>query len=152
MRLHFFKPYEFRNWQDDMSDELVARLDCLRGVWGDRIRISAAEGSLGRHSGRDDTSQHNFDKWREVRAVDVMVDGVRSVADAEEFVRLATEIGFTGIGVYPNWRPMYGFHLDVREDKKYGEPALWGRIGAKYVSIEEAFDELERVIDDLYRV
>jgi len=35
----------------------------------------------------------------------------------------AIQTGFTGIGVYP-----WGMHVDIRSDRKPGDPATWGRV------------------------
>jgi uncharacterized protein YcbK (DUF882 family) len=73
--------------------------------------------------------------WGEVRAVDVMFTGVT----LEKVYQIAKEVGFTGIGAYPDWKPSQGMHLDVRQ----APLALWSGIleGGKqvYKSITTAF-------------
>ncbi len=58
-----------------------------------------------------------------------------------------TEIGFTGIGVYPHWDPYPGIHGDVRVDRAPGTPAVWGMLnndrGKQYqVTLNEALREM----------
>jgi len=63
------------------------------------------------------------------------------------FYESARNVGFTGIGLYPDWtydgERRTGFHLDVREDTHPSSPATWGRIGREYVSYEQAYNYLE---------
>jgi hypothetical protein len=112
------------------------------------VSISLAPGAVGRNFGPDVDSQHNFDRWGEVRAVDVFVEGVDSKAQASRVLDIATSVGFTGVGVYPDWKnndgdPQVGFHLDVREVREMGVPAMWGRLGQDYVSAEFALSQME---------
>jgi hypothetical protein len=134
MNLRYFKESEFNrngvNWFDKMNPELLIRLDALRGVWGAPIYLSQHPRGIGRMD--DSGSQHNYNKWGEVRAVDCFPSGSYL---HREFYELAQEIGITGIGYYPNWKQgdllRGGFHLDVRP-----EPAQWGFNGGM-VSIDE---------------
>lgn len=141
-RLRWFDPREFRGWGDSMDPELLRKLDRFRDELGWPVRISPAGGALGRTLGWDDTSQHNVDRWGEVRAVDVMPipeDGRgMSRAEADFAIGVAKGVGFTGIGVYPGWEPYPGLHLDTREDRGPGNPALWGGVpdpvkGQRYI-------------------
>ena len=134
-----FKPEEFQGFYHDLSVVLCEKIDLTRERWGKPIHVSKAPGAVGRHLGIYDTSQHNIDRWHEVRALDVMPEGLESAYEVGQFFELAKEIGFTGIGFYPNWKPLPGFHLDVRP----GKLATWGRIDGKhYVSIIEAFESI----------
>lgn len=100
-----------------MSADLLLKLDAFRAEWGDQVAISTAPGGLGRkvedgHGGA--ASQHNMLRWGEVRAVDVHPRGIYGPDDFARAVDIAESVGFTGIGVYPDWnRP--GVHLDVRD-------------------------------------
>lgn len=161
-KLHYFDRSEFvrdEDWFPLMSPRLLVLLDTFRHLTGKCI-ISPNKDAIGR---RDDTdSQHNVEKWGEVRAVDVFPtmeprglkekwkiegeeDGYFLDSLAEEWVYQAKKIGFTGIGIYPNWtykgeqRP--GMHLDVR-DGTPGDPVTWGRIGNEYVSLDKAMEVL----------
>ena len=145
MKLHYFSPEEFHGWYDKMSPELLVKLDVLRHQWGRPIRISPAPGAVGRDD--NSQSQHNYGAHGEVRAVDVFPAGVITEEDAERFILSATDCGFRGIGVYADWSPSIGFHLDVRPDKDIGYPATWGAVnnelGAqKYVTMAEALEAI----------
>jgi len=56
---------------------------------------------------------------------------------------IAKKVGFSGIGIYPDWKPYLGMHLDVRADRSADNPATWSGIrtssGQKYFGIERAF-------------
>jgi len=137
--LTYFRPGEFFragvDWWPLMSAELLTRLDTFRARLGAPVEISPAEGAVGRRLGRADSSQHNIDRWGEVRAIDVMPVGV----PLERAYQVAREVGFTGIGLYPDWSPRPGLHLDVREDRTASAPALWAGINdggtQRYVAI-----------------
>lgn len=132
--LRYFTQAEFGKWWPYMSTELLTKLDEFRHRLGVPVSISPVDGSLGRHLGLS-TSQHNVDLWGEVRAVDVMFTGV----SLEHAYQVAKEVGFTGIGAYPDWQPSQGMHLDVRQ----APLALWAGIKEEgiqvYKSIQMAF-------------
>lgn len=111
--LTYFKPSEFGLWWPLMNSQLLVKLDLFRELWGAPVMISPAQGGIGRHD--DSNSQHNVNKWGEVRAIDVMPQGMDTAQDRQRAVRLAEQVGFTGIGIYPHWQPRPGIHLDVRE-------------------------------------
>lgn len=142
VQLHHFVPAEFRGWFDQVAPRLLVLLDVLRGHWRAPIRISPARGAIGRRLGPQDTSQHNIDRWGEVRAVDVMPFGMSSPDQARRLLALAEATGFTGLGVYPHWQPRPGLHVDVRIDVPVGSPAQWGAIDEDgkqvYVSVDTA--------------
>lgn len=144
--LRYFSLDEFRDWKGRMSYRLLVLEDTLRHMWGAAITVSPVEGALGRHKGQSNTSQHNYDRWGEVRAMDQFLEGMDTRAEAERAVDLMTDIGFTGIGVYPHWHPKPGIHGDVRADEAPGDPALWGMLddgdGQYQVSIEEALEAM----------
>lgn len=147
------------NWFPAISPRLLVLLDTFRHLTGKCI-ISPHPRAIGRRTeiieGYYDA--HNFDKWEEVRGIDIfptlyphdlqIYKEQELLMDAvvDEWIHVATMLGFTGIGVYPDWtykgmkRP--GLHLDVRHNKKPGSPATWGRIGRKYVSLETAMGRL----------
>jgi hypothetical protein len=155
MILDYFKPDEFLDidhngnvvydWLPHMSVKLLVMLDVTRHMYNRRIEISPAIGAMGRRLGQS-ASQHNVDRWGEVRAVDIMPDGIITREDAYSFFQLAVSVGFKGIGFYPHWSPSPGFHLDVRESNRPGKPALWGRIKKDgetlNVSIYDAMEQL----------
>jgi len=146
-KLYHFQPWEFirgqESWISRMDHRLLVMLDLLRYRWGKRISISGHPAAVGRYKGSS-LSQHNVEHWGTVRAVDIMPDGLETHEDVYAFFLLATEIGFTGIGFYPDWKPTPGFHVDVRYDIKPGFPTTWGYIGTAEnitkVSLNEALE------------
>lgn len=131
-RLVYFDRAEFtvadEDWWPRMSPRLLVLLDVFRHALGEAVLISPAEGSLGRRRGPSDSSQHNVDRWGEVRAADVMIRNMRRADQARRAAELAQSRGFTGIGVYPHWRPHPGLHVDVREDRMPGDSSTWGAL------------------------
>lgn len=87
--------------------------------------ISPAKGAVGRRDGYSGNSQHNYDRWGEVRALDIMPFGMTTALARKRAFNLAKQVGFTGIGVYPEWTPRPGLHVDVRMDRTEGNPATW---------------------------
>jgi len=151
-RLNYFKPDEFREWWPYMSPRLLVMLDVLRHQWGKKIEISGAGGALGRNA-KGSLTQHNVDKWGEVRAADIFPAGVATVDEAQAFWDLIKAVGFTGRGVYPDALPSVMFHVDVRVDRRPGQPSDWGALRRminrpaedddwRYVSVEEAMREV----------
>lgn len=142
-QLRHFRPQEFGEWWPRMSVRLLEVLDEFRAIWGAPVTISPVEGALGRHMGPDAASQHNVDRWREVRAADVFPHGMVTRADAERAFRCAVAAGATGFGSYPHWQPQPGVHIDVRQDRQRGAPATWGFVrhdGRKrQVALTQAF-------------
>ena len=132
--LTYFAPEEFGDWWPFMSVELLEKLDEFRRRWGSPVVISSAVGALGRHYGGE--SQHNVDKWGEVRAIDVFPmksDGgyLETEADRRRAFELAESVGFSGIGLYTDTMPGNMMHLDVRG----GRLATWSRVAGKYLKI-----------------
>lgn len=146
-RLYFFQRAEFYrdavDWFDQMDPRLLVMLDILRHRWRRPIRISAHPAALGRRDGNSE-SQHNVDRWGQVRAADVQPAGVETEEEAYQFYLAAKGVGFTGIGVYPHWVNGVGFHLDVRADRDPGNPAVWGGVmvngSQTYVSAHDGFE------------
>lgn len=147
MRLQYFKPSEFREWLPSMSPRLLTLLDVMRHIMGLPFQISPHPKSLGRHLGPSAQSEHNLDYWGEVLAVDGFFIGVYTRAEAEAVVAHAEKLGFTGIGVYPEWtnaegKRQVGFHLGVRPTRDMGDPAMWGWLGGKQISISAALEAI----------
>lgn len=148
IELQNFYESEFGIWADRMSEHVLVRLDVLRFRLSRRIDISANPQALGRNNGPLNQSDHNVDYWGKCNGADVFIDGVHNQADANHVIKTAKELGFTAIGVYPEWtnnhgEQQVGFHLAYRPTKKMGHPALWGRVNGEYVSIEEALNMIE---------
>lgn len=154
-KLKHFSAREFREWAPYMSYKLLRKLDALRELRGKPIHISPAPGALGRHLGVSKVgnykSQHNVDYHKVVKAVDIMPEGFSTMEEFREFFFQARDLGFTGIGIYPDWSPRAGAHLDVRSGRKKGDPAKWSAIsyyeyGYKkqyYTSIEKAIGPID---------
>lgn len=149
----FFSAREFGAWVNRVHPALLLALDVLRDTLGSPVVISPAVGSLGRRLGGS-RSLHNVDVHGMVLAADVLLPmawGVGDGFDAARNLRL-----FSGIGVYPFWKPRPGLHLDVRHLSAVNpskgatplRPATWGVVrGAggrrEYVSAAAALARLE---------
>lgn len=134
--LKYFKPKEFGIWYPLMSAELLKKLDKFRERWGRPVMVSPVEGGIGRHGG-DSATQHNVDRWGEVRAIDVFPEGMTSATERQRAYDIAKEVGFTGIGIYTDTVPSNLLHVDVRADRVAGDPAKWSRVNGKYGAIAE---------------
>lgn len=94
-----------------------------------RGHLTAASGA--------DKSYHNYLVHGEVMAVDVMPvprHGAATRAEREKWLEVAQRVGFRGIGIYPDWKPRAGCHLDVRPVaalKSGRSVALWAGIRNK---------------------
>jgi len=134
--LKYFSATEFGIWWPLLNPDLLLALDEFRERLGVPVVISPAEGAIGRLSGREG-SQHLPRPM--VNAIDVMPVGV----SLERAYQVAREVGFTGIGLYPDWQPRPGIHLDMRPGRKPENPALWSMrlVGGnqKMFSIERGF-------------
>jgi hypothetical protein len=130
IELEHYSPADFGAWWPFMSPELVILLDDLSTAIGAKLERSPAEGTLGRLYGST-SSQHHAGTLV-VRAADVLIPpghSLRAVYDVARGFRTVNPagetIGFHGIGVYPDWRPRPGLHLDVRPDRNPSNPAEW---------------------------
>lgn len=147
MKLYYFDEKEFREWFPFMSPRLLVMLDIFRHLIESPIHISKNEDSLGRHDGESE-SAHNVDKWSEVLAIDCFVERAKTKADVLNVIEIATMLGFTGIGIYPYWtnnngEKQCGFHFDVRPSRHPNNPASWGRVNGKRVSLHEALKHVQ---------
>ena len=148
-----FAPHEFGPWANMIHPAQLFALDVLREKLGSPVVISPAAGSLGRRLGGS-SSLHNVDVHGTVHAADVLLPvwwGVEEGFDAARDLRL-----FSGIGVYPFWKPRPGLHVDVRHLSAVNptkgatplKPLTWGAVlGAggrqEYVSAAAALARLE---------
>lgn len=121
----YFKEEEFQGWYSLLDPRLIPMLDQFREEWGAPVRISKAIGAVGRRMSLSEKSMHNVTRWKMVKAVDIMPVGLKAKADFLRAFNLAKKIGFTGIGLYPDWVPQGGLHVDVRPDRVAGSPATW---------------------------
>lgn len=136
--MKYFKPSEFvvaeEDWWPYMHVGVLSGLDRFRGEWGAPVLISPAPGSLGRRLGADRKSRHNIDLWGLVMAADVMLPDMKTADDRKRARDCAEKAGFDGIGVYPEWQPHQGLHVDMRD-----APARWAHMDGAYVDINQAF-------------
>ena len=142
----WFARDEFGEWAYMMHPALLFALDVLRDELNAPVVTSPAKGALGRRMGMS-TSLHNVDFHGMVYAADVLLPlsfGVDQGFDAARELRL-----FSGIGVYPFWKPRAGLHLDVRHLSPLNPskgatprtPATWGGVpgaGGRQVYISAA--------------
>lgn len=127
IHMEHFRPAEFREWWGQMSVRLLHVLDAFREEWGEPCVVSPHPDALGRNLGADGSSQHNVDRWGEVRACDLFPRGMDDRADFARAYEIAKYVGATGIGIYTDTRPSPMIHLDVRVDRSVGDPATWCR-------------------------
>lgn len=156
---HFFDKHEFvrsgENWYDLYNPRWLVLADSFRLQTGKCI-LSPHPRALGR---RDDIiggtgyDAHNIDKHGLVEAGDTFpyineLEG-ESLSMYKAF-NIAKKIGFTGIGIYPEWtlneKRRCGIHLDVRSGILPGNPTTWGYVDGKFVTIETAFNYLIDII------
>lgn len=135
-KLQYFSDHEFGLWWPFMDTELLLGLDRFREVLGSAVVISPAPDALGRMSNK--SSQHYPAPL--VRAVDVLLS-----TDLEKGYRAARKVGFCGIGVYPDWKPRAGIHLDMRPDRTPENPALWS---ARRIDGKQVYGNIGDVIKD----
>lgn len=124
---------KFRGQVDNLNPKLVEYLNRFEEKWGYPVLISPASGSIIRNS---PGSQHDVMLGN---AIDVMPEHMTDKATVRRAIRIAKEVGFTGIGIYPDWLPSPGLHLDVRPTDRI---ATWGAVkddGVQvYVSLNQA--------------
>ena len=136
--MKYFKPAEFFGWFEKINETLLTSLDYVREradktFPGFKIKISPAPGGVGRESSNSN-SRHNITKWGEVQALDVMPyiltsEGERPLNRLEACVFAGLLFSeFTGVGIYPFWRPMPGFHIDIRPEA-LDDVKKWSDIG-----------------------
>jgi len=133
-KLEFFTASEFGVWYPLMNNEFLFMLDDFRREVGEPVYISPALGSLGRP---DSLSSQHFPN-PEIRAADLM-----SKAPLEKLYAAALKVGFTGIGLYPDWQPDHGIHVDNRTDRQPHAPATWSAFknlagNQEYTGIQKA--------------
>ena len=109
-------------------------LDAFREELGRKVMVSPAPGSMLRWD-KGEEGEHP-----KGRTIDVMLPEGPDLKTAYE---VAKKIGFGGIGVYPDWKPYPGLHLDIRPRAEGQGPAKWAGIKEDgkqiYVSIERGF-------------
>lgn len=142
--MRYFKEEEFRGEFDKMDPHLLEVLDNFRHYWQRPVLISPADGAIGRTTSR---SFHNWKRHGSIKAIDIMPIGLDNAFEAQRAYRHAVQVGALGIGIYPDWKPRPGMHLDVgkRAGRFHGNPAKWSafRINGvqRYFGVEKAFRE-----------
>lgn len=129
--LRWFDEEEFREWSARMSHLLLRGLDLFRQRAGVPIMVSPHPLALGRTDEKWQNSQHYVSGQNDVvKAVDVMFPKCNTRIELEYMWNVARDLNwFSGLGVYPHWKPFAGMHLDVRytRDPRV-DPALWGAV------------------------
>lgn len=134
--LRYFKPSEFREWGPLMHHDMLMRLDEFRHLWGAPVMVSPVSGALGRND--DSGSYHNIKRHGFVMAIDVMIPTMVNRSDRVAAVELAELCGFGGIGLYPDWTPHSGLHLDIGPaGRRWSGIKVEGK--QKYFEIERGF-------------
>lgn len=133
--MKYFNKSEFQGYYDKLDLDLKVKLDKFRELWGAPVMISPAVGAVGRND--SSKSQHNINYTGGiVKAVDVMPSGLDKSNMSKAF-EIAKKAGFTGVGLYPDWLPQAGLHLDTRNTTL----ATWGGINKNglqvYVGVNE---------------
>ena len=134
--MKYFQPNEFPDGEFDLLDPRVHEpLDKFRELWGFPVFISPVKGSVARRAGNS-KSQHNVTRYGLSRAVDCFPQMMTNHSARETALACAIKAGFTGIGLYPDWRDGRGnhggIHLDIRHvdrpDLNYRRLALWSGV------------------------
>lgn len=149
MKLRYFKQADFGPYWPLMSKDLLVKLDEFRHRLGYPVAISPAPGSIGRPiigggetESSAEKSYHNYLIHGEVKAIDVMPMPPLGATTTERrrWVETAQAVGFTGIGLYPDWKPRVGLHLDVRPTKLATWAGVRNAQGKQvYVNISEGY-------------
>lgn len=139
--LKYFSLSDFRGEWPFLAVDLMQRADMFAmevSKRGSRVVVSPVPGAMLRWDKEGEgegKTEHRYG-----RAIDVMIDGPTTLAECRD---IAKEVGFSGIGVYPDWRPCKGCHLDIRPGRALGNPATWAGIKQDgkqvYVAIERGF-------------
>ncbi|MBT3041983.1 MAG: hypothetical protein KME67_03905 [Candidatus Thiodiazotropha sp. (ex Codakia orbicularis)] len=130
---HYLSPEVIPGCWDQMDLAFLIRVDQFMWDSPGEWMVSPAVGAACRDYGS--TTSRHYAVGRKADAIDLMlVDG-----DLEENYRFALT-RFGGVGVYPDWIPFHGLHVDGREGERV---ATWAGIrqGGEqvYVAAEQAF-------------
>ena len=143
VRLQWFESKEFIDqvtkidWSNRMCPRLLVLLDAIRSAWHAKIKVSNGANAIGRTTG---SSDHNWKLHGQVRGIDVVPEACRTRYDAERFIHFAKLLGFTSIGIYPQWRQGCGFHLGTRDQNHI---STWGYIDGQYCTLQQALDTMQ---------
>lgn len=140
-QLRYFTAAEFGEWWPFMNPALLAKIDRFRDLLGFAVALSPAPGAIGRRYGSTTSRHYYAGSGDTVDAVDVMPiwPNGGTPAELERAYKIAQQVGFTGIGLAPQWKPRAGLHVDVGQRTR---AASWGYIatsnGQKTVTAEQA--------------
>ncbi|NDY41233.1 hypothetical protein G3N55_00010 [Dissulfurirhabdus thermomarina] len=123
-----FSPRERWGRPDRVSGLLLLALHAVRRTLGWPMVIHCAVET----EGHSPTGEHPPGRAVDFHFAAPGVPYREQVERLEEVLDALQLSDFVGLGIYPDWAHP-GFHLDVR-----GRRARWGRIGSRYVSLEEA--------------
>lgn len=133
-QIKYFSPDEFQGELANLDSNVVLELDALRSIVG-RIIVSPAPGAVARF---DLSSQHDKTNGRLSVAIDVMPRDV-SLSTFYEVVKERFRIG--GVGLYPDWVPYPGAHIDLRARKSSGGQATWSGINVAGKQVYRGINE-----------
>lgn len=123
--VNHFTPDEFHGQTDLIEPRLVVAIDQLREILGGRLRISPAPGAIARDYGSDRSQHWVGDLDNPVRlstGIDLFpLDN--SLGEVYAAAKQVPMIG--GVGLYPDWSPSPGVHVDIRPRKLDGTLAEW---------------------------
>lgn len=135
--LRHFSASDFGLWFPLINTKTLINLDEFREVLGYPVYVSPVVGAVGRLPGAGVRNGSSHIPSPLIDAVDVMTD-----APLSEAYDAARKVGFHGIGLYPDWKPRQGLHLDMRSERTAQNPATWSalRVAGKqqYFGIERA--------------
>lgn len=138
-QLRYFTASEFGPYWPLMNAELLQLIDAFRHELGYPVAISPVPGAIGRPViGADQVNQeeknsgswHNWFTHGQVYAIDLMPmpPGGATAAERQRWRDVARRLGARGIGIYPDWKPRPGIHLDMRTDRTADNPAEWAGV------------------------
>ena len=140
LKLRYFTRDEFGPYWHLMSVDLLLMVDEFRHQLGYPVSISKAVGAIGRpvidgdENSEDgaEKSYHNYLIHGEIMALDLMPSPIFGATQEERrrWLTIAERVGFTGVGIYPDWRPRAGLHVDVRPKSatQNGRIATWSGV------------------------
>lgn len=129
----FFGDAELHGQRQFCDRTILVALDDFRRKWGRPVLISPVDGAVARFGAPRSKSQHSVDYWGNTCAVDAFPIGMDSVEQRQRAFRIAREIGFGGIGLYPDavlGKRTGMIHLDTRwirpdMERHLDKPATW---------------------------
>lgn len=135
------------DWYPKMNPKLINALEEMAGRIPYKVMISPHSGALGRKNGSTTSQHHYCGDGDLVNAADIMFLKNGEGLTRQELTQLFKDVKamnlFSGIGVYPDWQPVSGMHLDIRPNRTAFKPALWG---AKKVAGNQKYVDVNNVL------